>query len=66
MFKKGDHVKWKFQNGETEGKITKVHTEDFTFMKKERKASKDEPQYEVESDKTGEKAVHKADALTKK
>jgi len=30
------------------------------------KASKDEPQYEVESDKTGKTAVHKPSALHEK
>ena len=30
------------------------------------KASKDEPQYEVKSDKSGKTAVHKPDALDEK
>ncbi|WP_262147120.1 hypervirulence associated TUDOR domain-containing protein [Chryseobacterium foetidum] len=65
MLKKGDHVKWKFQNGETHGIITKVHTKDFEFMKRQRRASEDEPQYEVMSEKSGKSAVHKASALKK-
>ncbi|KQS92237.1 MULTISPECIES: hypervirulence associated TUDOR domain-containing protein [Chryseobacterium] len=65
MLKKGDHVKWKFQNGETHGVVTKIHTKDFVFMERQRRASEDEPQYEVMSEKTGKSAVHKASALKK-
>lgn len=65
MLKKGDHVKWQFQNGETHGTITEIHTKDFVFMGKQRRASNDEPQYEVQSEKTSKKAVHKSSALKK-
>lgn len=65
MLKKGDHVKWKFQNGETHGIVTKIHKKDFVFMERQRRASEDEPQYEVMSEKTGKSAVHKASALKK-
>lgn len=65
MLKKGDHVKWKFQYGETHGIITEVHQKDFVFMNRQRRASESEPQYEVMSEKTGKKAVHKASALKK-
>ncbi|AZA73743.1 MULTISPECIES: DUF2945 domain-containing protein [Chryseobacterium] len=65
MLKKGDHVKWRFQNGETHGIITTVHTKDFVFMNRQRRASEAEPQYEVISEKTGKKAAHKASALKK-
>jgi len=65
MLKKGDHVKWKFRFGETHGIITKVHTSDFTFMQKQRRASEESPQYEVMSEKTGKSAVHKEEALKK-
>ncbi len=63
--KKGDMVRWDSSNGETHGKITKVHTKDFMFMEKQRRASEDEPQYEVMSEKTGKSAVHKGSALKK-
>ncbi|WP_294219760.1 DUF2945 domain-containing protein [uncultured Chryseobacterium sp.] len=63
--KKGDMVRWDSSNGETHGKITKVHTKDFMFMEKQRRASEDEPQYEVMSKKTGKSAVHKGSALKK-
>ncbi|KQT31499.1 hypothetical protein ASG22_18385 [Chryseobacterium sp. Leaf405] len=65
MLKKGDTVRWRFSNGETHGIIIKVHTKDFIFMEKQRRASEENPQYEVMSEKTGNKAVHKATALKK-
>lgn len=65
MLKKGDKVRWKFQNGETHGVITKVHTTDFVFMNRQRRASEESPQYEVMSEKTGKSAVHKPSALKK-
>ena len=65
MLKKGDSVKWKFRYGETHGIITKIHRQDFIFMNRTRRASEDEPQYEVMSEKTGKSAVHKASALKK-
>ncbi|GAA4166721.1 hypothetical protein GCM10022217_40970 [Chryseobacterium ginsenosidimutans] len=64
-FKKGDMVKWRFSNGETHGIIIKIHTRDFVFMNRQRRASEENPQYEVMSEKTGKKAVHKSSALKK-
>ena len=64
-FKVGDKVSWNSDVGRVQGKITKVHTEDFQFLKKQRRATKDDPQYEVKSDRTGNLAAHKGDALTK-
>ncbi len=66
MLKKGDNVIWKFQNGETHGSITKIHTKDFVFMGRQRRASEKDPQYEVISEKTGKTAVHKESALKKR
>jgi len=63
--KVGDHVTWNSEAGHVTGKITKVHKKDFEFMGRTRRASSEEPQFEVESDKTGHKAAHKADALKK-
>lgn len=65
MLKKGDSVRWRFLNGETHGIIIKIHTSDFIFMNRQRRATELEPQYEVMSEKTGKKAVHKASALKK-
>jgi len=62
-FKTGDPVRWNSEAGEICGKIVKVHTQDVEFMGKQRRASKEEPQYEVKSDKTGHLAMHHGQAL---
>ena len=62
-FKKGDHVRWNSDVGHVVGAVTKVHTKDVEFMGRHRHASKDEPQYEVKSDKTGHLAMHHGAAL---
>lgn len=64
-FSVGDHVTWDSEAGQVNGKIIKVHTEDFDFKNHRRRASKDEPQYEIESDKTDHIAAHKESALSK-
>lgn len=64
-FKKGDNVTWRSQAGETHGKVVEVHTSDVEFLGKHRPASKDEPQYEVESAKSGHRALHHGGALKK-
>ncbi|MEE4618926.1 DUF2945 domain-containing protein [Pseudomonas alliivorans] len=65
LFKVGDAVRWNSEAGEIRGKVTKVHVKDVEFMGKHRPASKDSPQYEVKSDKTGHLAMHHEDALHK-
>lgn len=62
-FKVGDAVTWHAEAGEIHGKVTKVHQRAVEFMGKHRPASKDDPQYEVKSDKTGHLALHHAGAL---
>ena len=64
-FKVGDHVKWNSEAGHVSGTITKVHTSDFDYKGHTRRASEDEPQYEIKSDKTDHVAAHKESALTK-
>lgn len=61
--KKGDAVSWESSGGHSEGKIVKKQTSPTRIKGHEVKASKDNPQYIVKSDKTGAKAAHKADAL---
>ncbi|MNK63879.1 hypothetical protein D3C87_831080 [compost metagenome] len=65
MLKKGDKVRWKLQYGETHGIITAIHTKDFVFMNRQRRASEESPQYEVMSEKTGKTAVHKPARIKK-
>lgn len=64
-FKVGDHVKWNSEAGWVSGRITKVHERDFDYKGHTRRASQEEPQYEIESDKTDHVAAHKESALTK-
>ena len=64
--KKGDHVTWKSHGGEAEGTVTKKITSETKAGGRKVKASEDEPQYEVRSDKTGRTAVHKPGALHEK
>ncbi|MDQ2718301.1 MAG: DUF2945 domain-containing protein [Bacteroidota bacterium] len=64
-FKVGDHVKWNSEAGHVSGKIIKIHTSDFDYKGYQHHASKEDPQYEIKSDKTDHVAVHKGKALTK-
>jgi hypothetical protein len=65
MVKKGDHVSWNTSQGETEGKVVDKKTEDFEMYGKKRKASADDPQVIVESDKSGKEAAHKEGSVDK-
>jgi hypothetical protein len=62
-FKVGDHVTWNSEAGLVSGKIIKVYTKDFNYKGYTHHASKDEPQYEIKSDKTDHVAAHKGSAL---
>ena len=62
-FKKGDRVSWNSEAGRVSGKIVKVHMKDVNYKGYVHHASKDEPQYEIKSDKTDHVALHKGGAL---
>lgn len=64
-FKIGEHVSWNSEAGRVSGKIIKIHTKDFNYKGYTHHASKDDPQYEIKSDKTDHIAAHKGSALTK-
>ena len=64
--KKGDKVEWSSHGGKAEGKVQKKLTEDTKIKGQQIRASKDDPRYLVESEKSGGKAAHKAGALDKK
>jgi FKBP-type peptidyl-prolyl cis-trans isomerase 2 len=64
--RKGTSVEWNTPQGPTHGKIVDVKTDDFTLDGNQHRASETEPQYVVESAKTGAHAAHKASALTEK
>lgn len=65
QFRVGDHVSWNSEAGKVSGTITKIHTSDFDYKGHTRRASADEPQYEIKSDKTDHIAAHKEAALSK-
>lgn len=62
-FKVGDHVTWNSEAGHVSGKIIKVHTKDVAYKGYTHHASEDEPQYEIQSDKSDHIAMHKGSAL---
>ncbi|EYT56390.1 hypothetical protein H490_0102515 [Leucobacter sp. UCD-THU] len=62
-FSVGDHVCWNSEAGRVSGTIIKVHTDDFDYKGHRRRASADDPQYEIKSDKTDHVAAHKGSAL---
>jgi hypothetical protein len=64
-FKVGDHVRWNSEAGYVSGKIIKVHSRDFNYKGYTHHATKDDPQYEIKSDKTEHVAAHKGKALKK-
>lgn len=64
-FKVGDHVTWNSEAGRVGGTIKTVHTRDFDYKGHTHRASEDDPQYEIKSDKTDHVAAHKGGALTK-
>ncbi|MGI8403141.1 MAG: DUF2945 domain-containing protein [Gemmatimonadaceae bacterium] len=64
-FKHGDHVSWNSEAGRVRGTITKVVTSEIEFKGYTVHASKEEPQYQIKSDKTDHIAMHKGSALTR-
>ncbi|HIK14273.1 MAG TPA: DUF2945 domain-containing protein [Leptolyngbyaceae cyanobacterium M33_DOE_097] len=64
-FKKGDRVEWKSSGGTSQGVVKEVITKPTDFKNHHFEASKEEPEYLVESEKSGKEAIHKAEALKK-
>ncbi len=60
---KGDDVTWRSHGQTVHGSVEKKITSETEAAGRTVKASKDEPQYQVKSDKTGREAVHKPEAL---
>jgi len=65
LLKVGDRVSWNSEAGRVRGRIIKVHTQDLDYKGYTHHASRDEPQYEIKSDKTDHVAMHKGSALRK-
>ena len=61
----GDHVAWKTHGATTEGTVEEEITSDTEAAGRTVRASEDDPQYRVRSDKSGKDAVHRPDALEK-
>jgi len=64
-FKVGDHVEWNSEAGHVRGTIKKKVTSAVKFKTYTVRASKEEPQYLIKSDKTDHMAMHKGGALKK-
>lgn len=64
-FNVGDKVSWNSEAGSVSGTIIKIHTKDFDYKGYTHHATKEEPQYEIKSNKTDHIAAHKGSALTK-
>lgn len=62
-FKVGDHVTWNSEAGRVSGRIIRLHTRDTEYKGHRRHATREEPQYEIKSDKTEHIAMHKGSAL---
>lgn len=65
QLKAGDEVSWDTSQGKTKGKVIRKQTSATKIEGHEVKASAAEPQYIVESDKSGKRAAHKPDELRK-
>ena len=65
-FSKGDKVEWDTSQGKTQGKVVRKQTSPTRIKGHEVAASKDDPQYIVESDKSGARAAHKPAELKKR
>ena len=64
-FKPGDRVRWRSHGGEAVGTVERKITEDTEAGGRTVRASPEEPQYLVKSEKSGGTAVHKPSALKK-
>jgi hypothetical protein len=64
-FSKGDKVSWNSSSGKVHGTIVKKLESDTTIGDHTVRASKESPQYLVESSSTGAHAAHKPESLTK-
>ena len=64
--KKGDQVEWNTSQGKTTGTIKKTLTSPTDIKDHHVAASKENPEYLVESDKSGKEAAHKSESLKKK
>jgi hypothetical protein len=62
-FRLGDHVRWNSEAGYVTGTIIAIHTQDFDYKGHRHRASPDDPQYEIKSDRTDHIAAHRGRVL---
>ncbi|MFM9976469.1 MAG: DUF2945 domain-containing protein [Sphingomonadaceae bacterium] len=62
-FKAGDPVAWESSGGHSVGKVVEKLTAPRKIKGHAARASKDDPQYLVKSDKSGKEAAHKPGSL---
>jgi hypothetical protein len=62
-FKQGDKVEWESSGGHSVGKVVRKVTSPITIKGHKVAASKSNPEFLVESDKSGNQAAHKPDSL---
>ena len=65
-FKQGDRVEWSSHGGTAVGTVERKITSETEAGGRTVKASEDEPQYLVRSEKSGGTAVHKPSALRRR
>ncbi|MEP6705298.1 MAG: DUF2945 domain-containing protein [Acidobacteriota bacterium] len=65
QLKSGDKVSWQTPQGKTTGTVKKKLTSPTKIKGHKVAASKDNPEFLVESEKSGEQAAHKPRALKK-
>ena len=65
QLKAGDKVSWDSSGGHSTGKVVKKVTGTEKVKGHTAKASKDNPEYRVKSDKSGKEAIHKPEELKK-
>jgi hypothetical protein len=64
-FSAGDRVEWSSHGATARGEVEEEITEDTREAGRTVRASDDEPQYRVRSEKSGNRAVHKPESLRK-
>lgn len=65
-FTRGERVAWNTSQGETTGKVVERLTDVADIKGHHVAASDDDPQYLVESDRSGARAAHKPEALRRR
>ena len=62
-FRKGDRVAWDTSQGETTGRVMERVTSETSIKGHVAKATPEDPEYRVRSDKTGAEAIHRPEEL---